>query len=196
MRNKWIRTLLAGIGAAVLFGALATTASARNLSASETRVTVTFARLEFSGGFGVTRCNLTVAGNMFARTIPKVLESLVGLITEASIGGCEVGSATVLRETFPWHSRYLGFTGTLPSITGVNVKVVNVAFQIREPVFAITCLGRSTAASPITGVWNREAGGRLTSERVGGTVATSCGLAGTFVGTSNSLTPSVTVTLI
>jgi len=178
-----------------MLGALVAAASARSLSASETRVRVTFARIEFRGGFGSTRCHLTVSGVMFTRTIPKVLESLVGLITEATIALCEAGSATVLTATLPWHSRYSGFTGELPAIEAIIVHVVGVAFRIREPL-GIECLATSSASSPATGWWTRESGGRLTSEVVGGTLPTTCGRNGTLGGTSNSLTPAVTVTLI
>jgi len=188
--------LVAFVGALVLLGALAGSSFARNFSATETRMTATFSRVEFSGGFGTTRCNVTVSGILHSRTVPKVLESLVGLVTEASVGGCETGSATILTATLPWHVRYSGFTGTLPNITSIIVKSPGVAFQIREPVFGVTCLASSTASSPATGTWNREAGGRITSQRAGGTLPTNCGMSGTLSGTSVSLTPAVTVTLI
>jgi len=189
------RKLLALAGAVVMLAALTSAAAARNYSVSETRMTATFSRVEFSGGFGVNRCNVTVSGVMHARTIPKVLESLVGLITEASVGGCETGSATILTETLPWHGRYAGFTGTLPNINSTNFKVSGVSFQIREPIFAITCLATSTAASPATGLWTREAGGRITSVGMGGTIPTNCGRGGTLNGRSSSIT-AVTLTLI
>jgi len=195
MLSRIKRAVLAAIAATAMLAALATAAAARNLSVTETRVTVTFARVEYRGGFGTTRCNLTVSGVMHARTMPKVLESLVGLITEASVGGCEAGSATILRETLPWHTRYAGFTGELPSIGAIIVHVIGDQFRIREPL-GIECLSTSSASSPSTGWWNREAGGRLSSAVVGDTMPTTCGRNGTLSGTSNSITPNVTITLI
>jgi len=189
------KMLLAVLGATALLGAMVGGASARNLSNNVLRSTATFSRVEFSGGFGVTRCNVTLTQVLHSATMPKVLESLMGLITEAAVGGCETGSATVLTETLPWHVRYNGFTGTLPNISSILTKVVDSSFQIREPIFAITCLARSTAASPSTGTFTREAGGRITRADIGGTVPTNCGRAGTLRGTSASVT-AVTVTLI
>jgi len=191
-----VRVMLCAVGATLTLAALTAAAAARNLSVSETRATATVRELRFTGGFGTTTCNVTLTGVMHARTMPKVLESLVGLVTEASVGGCSIGSATILRETLPWHTRYNGFSGTLPNITGILIKVIGDQFRIQEPVFGIACLATSTASSPSTATWTREAGGRLTSVAIGGTVPTSCGLNGTLSGTSNSLTPAVTVTLI
>jgi len=187
--------LVAVVGAVVMLGALVATASARNLSATETTARVTFARVEFRGGFGTTRCNVTVTGVLHSRTFPKVLESLLGLITEASIGGCEAGSATILTATLPWHARYGGFAGTLPNFEAITVHVIGLAFRIREPL-GIECLGTSSAASPATATWSREAGGRLTSVLAGGTMPTTCGRSGTLSGNSSSITPSITLTLI
>jgi hypothetical protein len=193
---KLCKMLLAVLGASVLLGALVGSASARSFSNSETSSTATFPLVEFSGGF-VVRCNVTLGQRLHARTQGKVLESLIGLITSATVGGCPSGSATILRETLPWHVRYNGFTGTLPNITSIATRVVGSSFRVREPVFGISCLARSTAASPATGVYNREGGGRITSVIIGGRVPTDCaGISGSLNGTSNSISPAVTVTLI
>jgi len=189
------KMLLAVLGATALLGALVGSASARNLSVTETTSTATFARVEFRGGFGTTRCNVTLTQVLHSRTMPKVLESLMGLITDARVGGCEAGSATILTATLPWHVRYAGFLGELPNFEAILTKVVGSAFRIREPL-GIECLATSSASSPSTGRFNREAGGRISTAVIGGTVPTTCGRNGTLSGTSNSITPAVTVTLI
>jgi hypothetical protein len=191
-----VRMLLALVGATVLLGALASMGSARNLSTSETRTTATFPGVEFTGGFGTVRCSFTAGGAFHQRTIAKVLETLSGLLTAASIGGCGVGSATILRETLPWHIRYAGFTGTLPSISTISAKIIGIAFQFREPLFGVTCLATSTAASPGVITMNREAVGRITSARMSGTLANNCGINGRLEGATNAITPAITVTLI
>jgi hypothetical protein len=195
------KALLVVAGASILLAALVGSASAGRLSTSSETGRVTYREVRFAGGFGTTVCALTVEGSFHSRTIAKTVGLLVGYVTAAAFGGCTMGSATVLRETLPWHIRYASFTGTLPSITAAVGHVVNVGFQIREPVFGITCLARSTEASPVTTTANREAGGAMTSVRVGGAIPTNCGTEGTLEGTSTSFTvlnsaTRITVTLI
>jgi len=192
---RTLRMLVAVLGATAFLGALVSTATARNVSVTETRSTATFARVQMRGGFGTSSCNLTLTQVLHSRTMSKVLESLAGLITEAFTGGCEAGSATILRETLPWHVRYAGFVGQLPNFEAIITHVIGVAFRIREP-FGIECLFTSSASSPIVGTYNREAGGRISTATTGGTLPSTCGRNGTFSGTSNSITPAVTVTLI
>jgi len=189
------KMIIALVGATMFFSVVVASASARNFSISERRLSATFARVEFSGGFGTIRCNITLSRTLHGGTIPKVLETLIGYMTAASVGGCEAGSATILSETLPWHLRYVGFLGRLPDIIGIIRRIVGWAMKIREP-FGIECLSTSTAASPVTETMNREAGGRLTSLTLGGTVPTSCGINGTLRGTSNSVTPVPVITLI
>jgi hypothetical protein len=192
---RLMRTPFALLGAMLLLGVLATGGAARILSGSETRITTTFPAVQFGGGFGTVRCSVTAAGAFHERTIAKVLETLSGLVTSASIGGCATGGATVLRETLPWHARYSGFSGTLPNITSIIAKMIGLRFQVREPVFGITCLATSSAASPATVSMSREAGGRITSSVMGGTISTNCGINGTLNGTTNAMS-ALTVTLI
>lgn len=197
------KTLLALAGATLLLGALVGIASAGRLSTSNQSLRATFAPLEFSGGFGTTRCPVTLEGSFHQRTTSKVAGSLVGYITSAAAGACSTGSVTVLTETLPWHIRYASFTGTLPNITAIRATVTGTAFRIRE-VGGVTCLARSTEAEPVTILFNREASGAITSATAGGVIAAGAeclGIRGTMAGTSNSLTVAnsatrITVTLI
>jgi hypothetical protein len=196
------KTLLAIVGATILLGALVGAASARNFSVSNTNLRATFRSVEYGGGFGTARCDVTIEGSFHARAIPKVLRSLTGYITRAIIQKpCAVGDATMLTATLPWHVTYAGFTGTLPNITAGLANVSGAAFQVIEPVFGFACLSRSTAESPETITFNREAGGALTTATAGGTIPTSCGLSGRISGTSSTFTllgatSRLTVTLI
>ncbi len=198
---KLSKLILATAGAMLLLAALVSSASANRLSDSTTTLRATWTTAEFSGGFGTIRCALTVEGSLHSRTFTKTAGALVGYVTSASVGACSQGSATILAATLPWHARYASFTGTLPSITSTTANIVGVAFDIREPVFGISCLALSTAAEPATGVLNREAGGAYTSVTLGGTLETSCGIRGTLRGTSSAptvlgATTKVTLTLI
>jgi len=192
---RQLRMPLATAVAFALLASLTAPSPARNLSSSETAAGVTFARLEFRGGFGTTRCNVTLTQVLHSRTMPKVLESLMGLITEASVGNCEAGSATILSAALPWHVRYAGFTGELPNVASIFSKLVGLAYRIREPL-GIECLLTGTASSPATATEMREAGGRVATFVMGGTVPTTCGRNGQLAGISSSISPNTTITLI
>ncbi len=200
---KLYKLLLAVVGASVLFGALATSASATRLSSSNQRLRATFASAEFGGLFGTTRCALTLEGTLHTRTIAKTAGLLIGYITAARLGACSAGTATLLTETLPWHTQYASFTGALPEISAVTTNVVGSAFRVRE-TGGITCLVRTTAGEPARGIYNRNVATRtLTSATLGGAIRTGAecfGASGTLAGTSNSLTNEagglITVTLI
>jgi hypothetical protein len=165
------KVLLAALGATVLLSALVSTASARSFSTTSQGLRSTFREVRFRLPFFTTSCQVTLEGTLHSRTIAKVAGALIGYITRAELGPCSAGTATILRETLPWHVRYLGFTGTLPTITSLRTNVIDASFRIREP-FSITCLARSTAAQPSVGTFNREAGGALTTAEIGGTITT------------------------
>lgn len=193
-------TLLAIIGATVLFSALVATASATRISSSSQTVRATYPRVNFSGGFGTTECAVTLEGSFHSRTLAKVVGALTGYVTRAVIGGthCIRGSATILNASLPWHTRYQSFEGTLPNITSITATVTGVSFNMKEPAFGVECLASGGTA---THTFIREAGGVITSGVIGGESPTTCGINGRFAGTSNSLTvlnstTRITVTLI
>jgi hypothetical protein len=192
------KAVLATVAATILLGAVVGSASARNFSISNQFLTATFRRVTFEGPGLTIVCEVVVEGSFHRRTTAKRVGSLVGYLTSAAFGagGCEAGRATILRETLPWHIRYLGFAGTLPNITSIIANIVRSAFRIQEP-FA-TCLGTSTEANPTIVTFNRDVVTRvLTTATIGGTIPTSCGVNGTFrsdaaqvflLGTTNRLT--------
>jgi hypothetical protein len=196
------KTLLAVVGAAVLLGSLANAAAARNLSISHQRFTATFNPLEITGGFGTSGCLLTLEGSFHGRTIAKSAGLLVGHLTSGAFGTCAAFSATLLRETLPWHIRYVSFLGALPNISVITSDIVGGAFRIREGG-GITCLFRSTATEPFRIAFNRESGGALTSGALTGEIrsgAECLGLRGRITGGTSSLLNEVgtraTLTLI
>jgi hypothetical protein len=118
-----------------------------------------------------TTCPVTLEGSFHARTMRKVLITLIGYVTSASMpeAACRVGEvewpvrARLLTETLPWHIRYNGFTGTLPAITAMKVQLQNVSIFVHEnTVVEWSCLYRTTAASPMQYLLNRERGGAIT----------------------------------
>ena len=192
-----LRLLLTVFVAAAILGALVASASARNLSNSSTSIGATWTRMDFTGGFGIIECEVVLQGTMHSRTMPKVANSLIVYITAGNIPRCAAFGMTILRETLPWHVTYRNFGGTLPNITSIGTNLIGYAFRFREPSFGATCLARSTAASPNILTHNREAGGRITSVTMSGSIPCRGALtfAGSLSGTSSSISP-LTVTLI
>lgn len=197
---KHSKVWFALLGATVIFGALVGTASANRLSVSNQNIRATWTSLELinsSAGVDV-RCPVTLEGSLHSATISKVAGALIGYINRATTGTCTGGAATVLQETLPWHNTYQGFTGTLPNITTINTTVVRPGFKVTASFFGIpvTCTYRT---SNVSGIYNREAGGALTSVRVEGRELAAEGSGcspGTLQGTSTTLTQAGTTTRI
>jgi hypothetical protein len=193
-----IRTSTALLAAITVLAALTSAATAGRLSSTSQTLRATFASMRFAGGFGTTECALTLEGSLHSRTLAKTAGALIGYINRAVLGACTRGSVTILIASLPWHARYASFTGTLPSISAINDTISGTQFQIREPVFGVTCLA---SGGTVRGTLTREAGGVITTATAGGESPTNCGINGTFSGTSNSLTVAgaatrVTTTLI
>jgi hypothetical protein len=209
------RLMLATITTAVVLGALVSATSANRFATSNQFFRTTWTGMEFIGFEFVeaVRCAVTVEGSYHSRTISKVLESLIGYVTRASVGTpCTGGTAIVLGTSLPWHIRSNGFSGTLPNITTINHRLVKAAFLI-QTVEAFggldACLYQSTAASPLRGFINREAGGQLTTLKVDETAGIPlfrqlsglCPSSAKLRGTSNTITvlgatTRITVTLV
>ena len=193
------KAVLATVAATVLLGAVVGSASARNFSISTQFLSATFRRVTISTAFGNIICEIVAEGSFHRRTTAKRVGSLVGYVTSAAFGasGCETGTATILRETLPWHIRYLGFAGTLPNISRIIANIVRSAVRV-EPGAGIRCLGVGTEANPTIVTFNREVvTSVVTTATVGGTVPTDCSVNGTFssdaapiflLGTTNRLT--------
>jgi hypothetical protein len=200
---KISKLLLAALGATIVLGAFVSTASARNLSISTQFIRTAFTSVRFSEPFGGrTDCAVTLEGSLHTRTIAKVAGTLIGYITRADLGTCATGTATILRETLPWHVRYLAFAGTLPNITRLIINVIGASFRVRFPG-GTECLARTTPEQPGIGSFERDITTReLTSAEIRGTIRTSCfGINGTFTSSRNTptqlgTTTRITVTLI
>lgn len=140
---KTCKRLLAALSAAVLLGALSTSASARSLSISSQTFRGTWREVRLEAAFGNTVCQMTLEGSFHARTIAKVSGALIGYVTSGRLGPCASGTATILTATLPWHIAYESFSGTLPSIGSFSARVINMGLALREP-FGIVCLYRTT----------------------------------------------------
>jgi len=200
---KYVKLLFATAGASMLLGALVSGASARSFSISNQSISAMWSEVTLNFGGAQSSCHLTLEGSMHSRTSAKVIGSLVGYITSATLGPCSSGTATILREALPWHVRYSGFTGALPNITSSTVHVIGASFAIREP-FGVSCHIRTTAAQPGIGTFHRNViSHEITEVGIAGRIRTTeCGVEGTLssvsgvmslLGTSNV---RISVTLI
>jgi hypothetical protein len=147
------KLLLAGLSATALLGIAVAIASASRLEVLWWERGFRIVQLlEFSAiGFVSMTCPVTLEGTFHSHSYTKVLESLIGYVTRASIApaSCTGGATVILTETLPWHIRYNGFEESLPFIATLNVRLVGVGFLVSQGV--TRCLYQSTAASPFFG---------------------------------------------
>lgn len=169
---KVCKLLLAIASASVLLGVLAMAASARRLEVSSSTIRETFRELRFASELGSLSCPVTLEGSLHSRTIAKVAATLIGYITRARLGFCQIGTATILTETLPWHVRYASFAGTLPNITSYVTNIVGFTLKYRDLNFGLICRPRSTEAEPLIGTY-RVSTGLISGERISGTLPTT-----------------------
>jgi hypothetical protein len=149
MRSRMRRCLLLAL---FIAGSLvaAPTASASKLSLSATLFTVTWREFVFTdtSGSPSTRCPVTLEGEFHSATFAKSEGALIGLITRASVGSCSTGTIIWLTARLPWHIKFDNWTGTLPNITSVRIKIIDVSW--RWNIFPFKeCLYRSEASHPV-----------------------------------------------
>jgi hypothetical protein len=155
--HRYTKLLLASLTATALLAMAVSSANATRLRISEQsfRVTWTSLRLTNTANTNTVLCPVTLEGSFHSATISKVANALIGYITRASVRGgsgreeCIGGTATVLGERLPWHVRYRGFTGTLPTIASVITGLVGASWQISEP--GSTCRATTTSSEPAIG---------------------------------------------
>jgi hypothetical protein len=160
---RYTKLVLAAFAATLLMSLAVTNASANRLSASGHNFRTVWRTLEFAGaggGFGATRCPVTLEGSFHSNTIKKVEKALIGHISRASVGSpCTGGSATITQSSLPWKIDYNGFTGTLPAIRTI---LVGAAFRIAKTViFTFTCDSTTTEANPSEGETIIQGGGNI-----------------------------------
>jgi len=162
-RSKLIFT---GLTAALLLSFAVAGASANRLSvSSETfRIVWNPLTLESTSEIAAIECGVTLEGSFHSKTIEKIQGTLVGYVTRGSVdtNNCVGGKAHINQESFPWHVRYLYYTGTLPNVTGVALALVGAEFAITEPV---NCNTSTTESQPGVGIGSIEAGGSISGMR-------------------------------
>jgi hypothetical protein len=192
---------LAAVCAALLLAALVGPASAGRLSLSALRVRTTWSRINWRGALGTVECEVILNSGFHERTFVKTPLRLIGFVTAGNINRCAKGSATLLRETLPWHLRYDSFSGALPRIASITARVIGMSFRFSEPVFRIECLSATTPEAPGLFIFNRDTTtGATTSVALGGSIRCGGAINGSVEGNTTNIVEDggarLTVTLI
>lgn len=148
-------TLLA-LSATLVVGLGANTAPAsRSITASPGgAIRMTSRALSFAPGEGPrVTAEATLTGSLHRTAISKT-RGLAGFITSVDIASCNAegfGGCSVVVLTLPWHIRLIGFTGTLPTITGATLEFVG-SFEIRFiPPINLACLYEGALSTTTNG---------------------------------------------
>lgn len=147
MPLSFIRLWAIPIASALILALCVAHASANRLSISERSFRIRWTALRLIAGGNTTTCAVTLEGSFHSATMRKIERLLAGHITRASIASCSGGSATILRETLPWHVQYAGFTGRLPAISTIKLLIIGWSQQF-QPSGNLACLARTTEARP------------------------------------------------
>jgi hypothetical protein len=152
-----IKLSLTGLVAALLLSVTVGAASARNLSISNTNARITWSRLEFVAPI-TARCQITLEGSFHARTAAKVVGSLVGSVTRATVKTESCTNGRVVASNVPWHITYEGFRGTLPNISDVLLLIRDFLFKIERAVGTALECSYGTASDNLTAALTLNAG--------------------------------------
>jgi hypothetical protein len=174
--DRRLKILVGALTVAVALAMAVGAASARRLEFSEQRFLVLFRETTYESAFVRAVCDINLEGSFHSRTISKVSGQLIGYITEAvahypcatnrwiMLNGVDrLPGGETAPNTLPWHVRYLTFEGALPSITGIEVAIVNYSILVEGS--GISCLYQSTAERPIRGILHVGTGGKITGLR-------------------------------
>lgn len=158
---RFTTSLAIAVASALLLAA--GTASANRLALTNTNIRMTMPGLRFFSIVGETDveviCPATIEGSFHSRTIVKTPRSLIGYITRIAVSGasCEYSGGadqlTILGS--PWHIKYEGFFGGLPTISRFNIGLVLVAFLIRILGGLFNCLWRNEPELPLRSWFER-----------------------------------------
>jgi hypothetical protein len=195
--------LLTVVAAVSVLAVAAGAASGSRILVSEQSFWMPFLPMTIEGGRPSLMCNVTLYGSFHGTAFAKVIGEDIGDITLVRFGGtgrcAEARVFVPLAGTMPWHLRYAGFTGALPRITSIRVKITAGGFLLigeggGQPE---NCLYEFTNEQEFAGAFNVEAGGVISGFTLDATrriritrpIAESCSEVRTFAGTSSGVMP-------
>jgi len=129
--KRHVQLALAGIAATLLLGLAANPTFAGRLSLTARTIKIVWPRLEFNDETGTARatCPVTLQGSFHSSTMRKTVGAVLGYVNGHETGRCSFGEAEFERGiSGVWSIQYVGFTGTLPSLSGFTVKIVGVKY--------------------------------------------------------------------
>ena len=144
------KALMACLTVAVALLASVTASSANRISQTSRTYRATLTPLRITDDeLSTVSCNVTLEGSFHSSTFAKVAGALVGYVNRASLGSpCTGGTATLLRESLPWHMEYEGYRGTLPNITEIDYDLAGFGISVDPEGILGQCLARSEAVIP------------------------------------------------
>lgn len=89
-------------------------------------------RLTLQGGGLNIECNAALTG-LLATSATKVVGGNAGTFAGGSLTACNLGVTFVVLFPAAWRLSYNGFTGALPSITGVRFIIRNIQILVNWP---------------------------------------------------------------
>lgn len=149
IRSKF---LLVALSVAAVLAMAVGTAAANRFALSNSNIRAAFPELTFFSGESNVICPVTIEGSFHSRTITKTVNSLIGYISRAIVDlpACRgIAKATVNAASLPWHVRYAGFTGRLPTIASIVLILNNVEFTLLEIPIIGSCRYRGTAEGSV-----------------------------------------------
>lgn len=132
--KRHVQLALAGLAATLLLGLAANPTYAGRLSLTARTFKIAWPRLELTDETSTARaiCPVTLQGSFHSTTLRKTVGAVLGYATRHETGRCSVGEAELERGiSGVWSIQYVGFTGTLPRISGFTVKIVEVHYSFR-----------------------------------------------------------------
>ncbi|MGN6189501.1 MAG: hypothetical protein ACTHOE_11415 [Conexibacter sp.] len=138
--------------ATVIFALSVQGTAARNFSFSSPTFRASFADFRFAFGEIALSCRLTLEGAYHSRTIAKVREALIGVVTAVTVAHpCQGGELFAFNgvertpNTLPWHLQYESFEGTLPSNIGSITQILSrFRFLMQIPLICAASYGSET----------------------------------------------------
>lgn len=112
------------------------------------------------------RCQVTLSGTFSEATFPKTVGTQFGSLNGSSTESCSGGSLSFLRlRESPLSVTYQSFTGTLPNVTALGYRIVEVRLQATS-VLTCTYAGNVDSLMPMVEEETWEVGASVLSTRL------------------------------
>jgi hypothetical protein len=149
---KAVRIALLALAATSLLAMATSTATAGRLSFTAQPFKIVWENFTLERISERVTCALTLEGSYRSTTFAKSIVQF-GSITRAAVASCRESTLVVLTETLPWSMEYLSFSGALPTITRITLRVVGLSMRWGS---LEQCLVATSALIPLVINFERE----------------------------------------